>query len=157
WVMQERAAKVGEAAKPPRTIAPGRIKFGEEQAKLRIKTTEAKDVQWVPRVPVYGRVVPNHGATVEVRAAFAGRLRTGNGQPWPNIAAHVKAGDLLGQLEVRGPQDRLDLESKLTEAHQKLIGAKRVLDIQQEKVDRYKSVSSSFARADYDAALVGLA
>jgi multidrug efflux pump subunit AcrA (membrane-fusion protein) len=147
----------GEAAKAPRTIAPGRIKLGAALAKQHIKVAEAKDVEWVPRVPVYGRVVSNPGATSEIRAAFAGRLRGGDGGKWPAIASHVKAGDLLGQLEVRGPQDRLDLESKLTEAKHNIEGAKKVLSIVQDRVKRFESVSSSFARGDYDAALVAAA
>jgi len=157
-IAAERAAEADEGAQPQRNVASGRIKLGAALAKQHIKVAEVKEIDdWVPKMSVYGRVVPNAGATVEVRAAFAGRLRTANGNKWPSIASHVKAGDLLGQLEVRGPQDRLDLESKLTEAQQKLEGAKRVLSIHQERVKRFESVPPSFARGDYDAAQVALA
>jgi hypothetical protein len=158
-IASQRAAEANEQVKPSRTVASGRIKFGEERAKQLLKLAEAKETEWVPRVPVYGRVVSNPSATSEVRAAFAGRLRNAGSSTWPNLAGHVKAGELLGQLEVRGPQDRLDLMAKLREAEQKLNGAKEIVKIQQEKVNRYSNVSvnRSLAQAEKDAADIALA
>jgi multidrug efflux pump subunit AcrA (membrane-fusion protein) len=98
-------------------------------------------------------VVPNPAATTEVRAAFAGRLRSANGKKWPGLASQVKAGDLLGRLEVRGPADRLDLQSKLTEARVKMDGTRKLVIIQKERVKRFESAPASFARSELDTAL----
>jgi hypothetical protein len=154
----ERAAEGGEGTKPAGTLnSAGDISIKASTARDSLTVAKLKEVEWVPRASVYGRVVANPSATSEVRAAFAGRLRPANGKKWPGLAAHVKAGDVLGLLEVRGPQDRLDLQSKLTEAKARLEGTRKLLSIQQERVDRFKAAPSSFARSELDAALVALA
>jgi hypothetical protein len=50
----------------------------------------------------------------------------------------MEAGAILGWLDIRvGPQERLDLVSKLAEARAKLQGAEAVLKIRQERVKRF--------------------
>jgi hypothetical protein len=127
---------------------------------LACKAEVAKEIDWVPRVPVYGRVLPNPRGTTEVRAAFAGRLRlAGAGKwagKWPELAKSVEAGELLGQIEIR-PPDPLDVQAKLTDAKLKQDGARKVLMIQQERVARFESAPKSLARGELDAALVARA
>jgi hypothetical protein len=155
----ERATEGDEAAKALPKFIGGTIKLSKQYAaSFGIKEELAREIEWVPKAAVYGRVVANPRATTEVRAAFAGRLRTANGGKWPALASNVKAGDLLGQLEVRvGPQDRLDLQAKLNEARLKHEGARKVVHIQQDRVKRFESVAQSLARSELDAALVALA
>lgn len=137
------------------------VKLGAELAESHgIKDEAAQAVDWQPRVLVYGRVVPNPKATAEIRAPFAGMLRAGSGGAWPALGARVEAGDVLGWLDIRvGPQERLDLVSKLTEARAKLQGAEEVLRIRQERVQRFQVVAGpgAVSRADLDPALEQLA
>ena len=135
----------------------GRIKLSLMQAEANIRTAPVEKIDWLPRVPVYGRVVNNPSAVSEVRAAFAGRLRAADKAPWPALAARVKSGTRLGDLEVRPPQDRLDLASKASEAKLKWEGARRIWTLQQDRVKRLELAQPSIARSDLDAALVALA
>jgi hypothetical protein len=153
------APEGSEVSRTPPKFVAGTIKLSKQfAASFGIKAEAAKEIEWVPRTPVYGRVVANPRATSEVRAAFAGRLRSANGGKWPALACVVKAGDRLGNLEVRvGPQDRLDLQAKLNEATLKQEGARKVLQIQQDRVKRFESSGQSLARNELDAALVALA
>src|SRR5712691_10148568 len=80
----ERVTDGGEAAKTPPKFVGGTIKLSKQYAaSFGIKTEAAREIEWVPKAPVYGRVVANPRATSEVRAAFAGRLRTVGGGKWP--------------------------------------------------------------------------
>src|SRR5262249_33780985 len=79
---------------------------------------------------------------------FAGTLRADPDMPWPGPGRGVKAGQVLGRVDVRiGPQERLDLQSKLSEARLRYVGAEDVLRVQQERVNRLKpSPRSEFVR-----------
>jgi hypothetical protein len=158
YLQGERSTDDTGAASPPK-FAAGIIKLSKQYAaSFGIKVEAAREVEWVPKAPVYGRVVPNPRATTEVRSAFAGRLKVANGGKWPALAGVVKAGEVLGQLEVRvGPQDRLDLQAKLNEARLKHDGAAKVVQLQQDKVKRFQSAPTSLARTELDSALVALA
>lgn len=117
----ERAAEAGEGKPPSLIDSAGGIKLSIKQVQANnIEVEEAKACDWVPKVPIFGRVVPNPQATVEIRAAFAGRLIVAKGSDWPKFANDVKAASQFGQLEIRvGSQDRLDLLAKLSEARLK--------------------------------------
>ena len=155
----ERAAEAGEGKPPSLIDSAGGIKLSIKQVQANnIEVEEAKACDWVPKVPIFGRVVPNPQATVEIRAAFAGRLIVAKGSDWPKFANDVKAASQFGQLEIRvGSQDRLDLLAKLSEARLKQEGAEEVRKIQQDKADRFLLAPTSFARGELDAALVALA
>jgi hypothetical protein len=137
------------------------VKLGAELAESHgIKDEAALAVDWQRRVLAYGRVVPNPKATAEIRTPFAGMLRAASGSTWPALGARVEAGDVLGWLDIRvGPQERLDLVSKLTEARAKLQGAEEVLRIRQERVERFQvgAGPGAVSRADLDLALEQLA
>lgn len=151
---EQRGGEASEGAGSAPKFIQGVIKLNDKS----IETVLAKEIDWVPRAPIYGRVVPNPRATIEIRTAFAGRLRGSADGKWPTVAGHVKAGELLGQLEVRvGPQDRLDLQAKLGEAKLKHDGARKIAAIYQERVKRFESSPTSLARSELDAALVALA
>src|SRR5438270_13425920 len=94
------------------------VKLGAKLAESHgIKDEPALAVTWAKRVPAYGRVVPNPRATSDVRAAFAGTVRAGPDGVGLTPGAWVKAGETLGWLDVRvGPQERLDLLTRLNEA-----------------------------------------
>jgi hypothetical protein len=144
---------------PPFKFIQGVLKLNAQSVEtFGIKDETAKDIDWVPKVAIYGRVVPNPRATTEARAAFAGKLRAPAGGKWPNLAAHVKAGEVLAYLEVRlGPQDRLDLQAKLGEAKIRQDGAAKVVQIHKERVKRLETAPQTLVRSDLDAALVALA
>src|SRR5437588_9388218 len=63
-----------ETVEVKKKLEGGRIKLGAKEAELNIQVEKVKDIDWVPKLPVYGRVVNNPSATSEVRAAFAGRI-----------------------------------------------------------------------------------
>src|SRR5262249_15623785 len=99
-------------------------------------------------------------ATVEVRSAFAGTLRADPDNPWPVPGRRVRSGQVLGRVDVRvGPQEKLDLQAKLSEARFKQEGAEKVLKVQQERVARFKSAGPSeiVSQKDLDDAEVALA
>jgi multidrug efflux pump subunit AcrA (membrane-fusion protein) len=159
---RRRAAEAeGEEAAAPKRAANGVIKLGAELAESHGITDEpARPLLWYPRVPAYGRVVPNPRASAEVRAPFAGTLRADRHNPWPAPGRAVKAGQVLGRVDIRvGPQERLDLQTKLAEARARQRGAEDVLKLQQERADRLRKASGGevVSRRELDEALVALA
>lgn len=154
WFHGRVAQQVADAGNSPAIVkraANNVVKLGAVLAESHgIKEEEARAVSWVRRVPAYGRVVSNPRATVEVRAAFAGTLRAGP-EPWPTLGSRVKAGQALGWLSVRvGPQEQLDLLTKLNEARQKLRGAEELVRIQQERADRHAAAGAGVSRGELD-------
>jgi hypothetical protein len=140
----ERAAEsAGDRVAVERRSENRLVKLSDPLAKsLGIEWEPATDAQWYETAAVYGRVVPNPRATYEVRSPFAGVLRAGD-EPWPEPGRQIKAGP-VGRVDVRvGPQDRLDLESKRTAAHQKVKGAEeaqRTVKARAERVAKSESV-----------------
>jgi hypothetical protein len=160
---RERLAEAdGDKVDVPKRAANGVIKLGAELAESHsIKDEPARSTVWLPRVAVYGRVVPNPQATVEVRSPFAGTLREDPDASWPALGRRVKAGQVLGRVDIRvGPQERLDLQNRLTEATVKHRGAEDVLKLQQDRVNRLRKASGSdmiVSQRELDEALVALA
>jgi RND family efflux transporter MFP subunit len=148
----------GERAQETKRTENNVVKLGAELAgSLGLKVEATKEVEWHQGFSVYGRVVSNPRAIVEVRAPFAGTLRVAPHGSWPALGSRVEAGDVLGWLDIRvGPQERLDLEMKLREARAKLQGAEEVFKIQQERVARFQTLEGpgAVSRADLDPALV---
>lgn len=158
---ERRGPEADENASETKRVANNVVKLGPELAEsYGLKDEAAQEVQWQPRLSVYGRVVPNPRAIAEIRAPFAGMLRAAPNRPWPALGGRVEAGDILGWLDIRvGPQERLDLEIKLREARAKQQGAEEVVKIQQERLQRIQSLEApgAIARADLDQVLVQLA
>lgn len=144
----------------PKRANNGIVKLGAKLAESHgIKDGPAQAISWQPRLTVYGRVVPNPQATIEVRAPFAGTLRTNDHMPWPWPGQWVKAGQMLGRMDIRiGPQERLDFQAKLNEARLKLRGAEEVLKVQEERVDRLQKLGTGeiVSRKELDEAKVQL-
>jgi hypothetical protein len=137
WMQAEHEAEAkGDNA--PKFAANGVIKLGTELAESHgIKDEPAQSVVWYQSVTVYGRVVPNPQATVEVRSPFAGTLRADPDHAWPAPGRWVRAGQVLGRLYIRaGPQERLDMQDKLAQARAKHEGAEDVLKVQEERLNR---------------------
>jgi multidrug efflux pump subunit AcrA (membrane-fusion protein) len=135
WMKQDReqeaeAEKVA-ANKPEERLAPGEVAMPAKQANSYLVEPVRKEKPWYETITVYGRVVPNPYATLEVRSAFPGTLRKSSG-PWPQPGEWIKAGQEFGRIDIRlGPQERLDLKNKLSEAQTKLDfwkGQKKRLD-----------------------------
>jgi cobalt-zinc-cadmium efflux system membrane fusion protein len=145
----------------PNRAANGVVKLGAELAESHgIKDEPAETWSWQPRVAVYGRVVPNPQAAAEVRSPFAGTLRADPDTPWPTPGRPVKAGQVLGRVDVRiGVTERLDLEAKLGEARLKQQGADEVVKVLKERVDRLQKFGASevVSRRELDESLVQLA
>jgi cobalt-zinc-cadmium efflux system membrane fusion protein len=156
---REARAEKGEADEGRKEVREGVVKLTAEQVeKAGLKDSPARKATWRERAAVYGRVVPNPRATGEVRAAFAGTLRA-DADAWQGLLGkRVRAGQVLGFVDVRvGPQERLDLQSRLREARLREQGAEKVLQLQQERADRLEAAGGSVARAELDAARVRLA
>jgi len=149
--------QTAELAEVKKKLEGGRVKLTAKEAELHIQTAKVKDIDWLAKYPVYGRVITNPSATIEVRTSFAGRLRQTSGGKWPALAAQVKRGELLGQLEVRPVQDRFDLIAKLGEARVKLEGSKKIWTYQQDRVKRFELAQPSIPRSELDSALVAMA
>lgn len=125
-----------------------------------IKDQPARAVTWYERVPVCGRVVPNPQATLEIRSPFAGTLRAEKDSPWPVPGRPVRAGQVLGRVDIRvGPQERLDLQAKYNGARLKLKGAVEILKVQEERVGRLQKFDTTeiVSRRELDEALVQFA
>jgi multidrug efflux pump subunit AcrA (membrane-fusion protein) len=137
---------------------PGELTLKSDLAEsllLEVEPAKAEE-GWHEPVTVYGRVVPNPLATSEIRATFAGTLRQGD-TAWPAPGTWVRTGQVIGRLDIRlGPQERLDLQARLSEAQLRQQGAEKVLHIQRERVDRLKPSSGSevIAQGELDEALV---
>ncbi len=146
-----------DAGETPRRIQNNAIKLGAQLAEsYGLKDVPAEIAPWHPHLTLHGRVVPNPQATAEIRTPFAGTLRADR-ESWPELGKRVSAGQVLGYLDIRvGPEVRLELLTKLNDALARREGAKKIVKIQQERVDRFESASGSIARADLDAARVQL-
>jgi hypothetical protein len=154
--LAERSGEEREAVEnPPRTQGNDVVLGAEVAAKEQVRDVPARPVDWQPRLTVYGRVVPNPRATSELRAAFAGNLRATAGAAWPELGSRVKAGQVLGVLDIRvGPQEQLDMRAKLHEARLKEKNAEEVFRIQKEKLARLEAASNGVAPGDVDAVRV---
>jgi multidrug efflux pump subunit AcrA (membrane-fusion protein) len=152
----ERSAEDNDSVKnPPRTKGNNVVLTSERADEEGIKDEPARQVDWQPRVTIYGRVVPNPRATIEVRAPFAGSLRAAAGKPWPELGSSVNAGALLGCLDIRvGPQEQLDMQAKLHDARLKEKNAEEVFRIQSKKLEALEAASSGVAPTDVAAARV---
>jgi biotin carboxyl carrier protein len=158
----DRARERGEE----KSDAPARSKSSfvhleeDEAERYGLETERARAVQWSEHIVVEGRVVPNPRATAEVRSPFAGTLRAASGTPWPALGQSVRKGQTLGWIDVRvGPEVRLDLQNKLTEARIRQRGAEEEVKLQQSRVDSLHAVTSQqiISRVELDAALIQLA
>jgi RND family efflux transporter MFP subunit len=154
---EERAREKGGEKKAEKPKGPeGVVELDPEAVKeLKIQTTAARETKWRKHFVVYGRVVPNPRATAELRAAFAGTVRDADKPAWPMPGGPVQAGKVLGRLDIRvGPQERLDLETKLAEARLKEQGAKDVLAVHEERLSRLRMAGGGVSQAELDTARV---
>src|SRR5208337_4078945 len=104
----------------PQPNIPGQVRMNVKvaEAQLEIKPVEVES-DWHEAIAIYGRVIPNPAATVEMRAPFAGTLRV-EGSTWPMPGQALAKGAPLGWLDARlSPQEQLDLENKFNEARLK--------------------------------------
>lgn len=139
----------------------GNIEVDEQQAeRLGLEVVAAKGVDWIRRVTVYGRVVPNALATSEIRTACAGILRSSAEATWPVPGQHVASGQVIGAVDVRvGPELRLELQNKLSEARLRQRGEQEVVKVHERTVASLQKVTDReiLSRAELDTALVNLA
>ncbi len=143
-VRAEREAEAGgDVVQAPRRLKNGKVVLTADLVKDHgIRDEPAQPIEWSEPIAVYGRLVPNPRATTIVQAPLAGTLRTDAKEAWPTVGASVRAGQVLGQLDVRvGPQERLDLKLKLKEASLKVQGSEKVVAIQQERLSRLEKAS----------------
>jgi hypothetical protein len=146
-------------SRPP--AREGVVHLEEDEAeRYGLEAEPARETSWQERVAVYGRVVPNPGATAEVRSPFGGTLREAPGSPWPAPGQRLHAGQTVGYMDVRvAPEVRLDLHNKLSEARLRQRGAEEVLKVQESRADSLRRVTDQelLSRGELDAALVQLA
>jgi biotin carboxyl carrier protein len=133
------------------------VKAGYAEGGLFLEVAPARAAEtWYDPVTVYGLVVPNPRATVEIRSPFAGTLREG-GKPWPRPGQVIKAGEELGFVDIRvGPQDRLDLHNKLNEASLKHKGALETLRVKQTLLRRLEAAPQSVPLRELETARMQL-
>lgn len=149
WVNQtmqaERLREGGDQVQSPRRARLGVVEVGVEDAKrIALEEAPARSVSWSERVPIYGEVVPNPKATVEMRSPFAGTLRAEPDTAWPAPGQWIRSGQPLGWVDIRvGPQERLSLQDNLNNARLKKEGAEKVVQLQQERVNRLDKMSRS--------------
>jgi multidrug efflux pump subunit AcrA (membrane-fusion protein) len=159
YLHDRRAAETAEAnPETSRRAVNNVIKLGAEFAESHgIKDEPAGTTSWVKRATAYGRIVVNPRSVTEVRVGFAGTLRADSERGWPGLGDRVKAGQVLGWLDVRvGPQERLDLATRLGEARLKQKGAEELLRVQEERYDRLKGAGTGVSRSELDTALTQL-
>jgi hypothetical protein len=158
-VVARREAETKEDEPPPKRAANAVIKLGAEFAESQgIKDEPAVAVTWERKATAFGRVVPNPRGTAEIRAAFAGTIRAAPDKGWPTLGGRVRAGEVLGWVDVRfGPQERLDLLSKLTDARAKAKGTDDLVRIHQERLDRLQAAGGGISQSELDTARTQLA
>jgi hypothetical protein len=152
-VQDERAREaMGDKVADQSRVRNKIVKLSKLSAQAHeLEDDPAKGVNWYPRVTVYGRVVPNPLATVEVRSPFAGTLRSSPDQAWPVLGSWLRSGHTLGRIVIRaGPTERLDIQAKLAEAGAKLAAAEEVLTIEKERLSRFGKIQSERVIAPYD-------
>jgi hypothetical protein len=156
---REREGKKDEKVERKNESDVKKIRLKPQEVKeLGLKLAKAQAKPWRERFVVYGRIIANPRATVELRAAYAGTLRKAEGTNWPALGKEVPAGQELGRLDVRiGPQERLDLQTKFREASLKEKGAETVHNIQKERLERLKMAGGGVSASELDAARVQLA
>ena len=166
WIhaeMQEERAREasGDKVQSPKRAKGGVVDIGVEIAKsYGLEEEAAQAVSWSERVQVYGRVVPNPRASVDVRSPFAGVLKAGPGAAWPVPGKWVRSGQLLGWVDIRvSPEIRLTFQEKLDAAQIQVQGSEDQVKIQQALVNSLKAVTSQefIARGQLDVALAQLA
>jgi hypothetical protein len=158
-VQREREQEAaGDKVGGPRRAKGGVVTLGRSLAEFHgVRDEAAQACSWQERVPVYGRVVPNPLATVELRSAFAGTLRAAPGTAWPAPGSRVRAGQVLGWIDMRvGPQEQLDVQAKRDDARARYLGAEKVRQVQQARVDRLNEKPQSVAYREREEALVDL-
>jgi HlyD family secretion protein len=150
WVNgQMRAERIreeaGDKVQSPHRTEDGVVDLGVEIAdRSGLREKPARAVSWSERVPVYGQVIPNPKATVEVRSPYAGTLRTSADTAWPAPGQWVRSGQLLGWVDIRiSAQERLTLQDNLNNARLKKEGAEKVVQLQQARVSRIEKLSRS--------------
>lgn len=150
WVngqMRSERAREGEEDKvqSPRRTREGVVALGVEAARrYGLEDAPARAVSWTERVAVYGQVVANPRAIVEIRSPYSGTLRAAPDAPWPSPGRWVRSGQTLGWIDVRvAAQERLTLQDNLNNARLKKQGAEKVVALQRERVKRIESVSRS--------------
>ena len=150
----EQRAEEANPAEAPKRAANKIIKLGAELADSHGLADEpAVSVEWSKRLPAYGRVAANPRFNAEIRVPFAGTLRAHSGREWPALGSKIKAGETIGWLDVRfGPQERLDLSTKLNEAKARLRGADELVRIQLDRLTRLESASGGVPQSEIDAA-----
>ncbi len=154
WMEEKRQQEAASDQVPPPTSFQGQaIKLNAKLAdSYGVAVEPVREASWQEKVIVFGRVVPNPGATYEVRAPFAGMVQAVEGMTWPAPGQTVRAGQPLARIALRvGPQERLDFQSKLEEARQKRRGAEQVCKLRQEAFDRLtKSRSAGVPQRELD-------
>jgi biotin carboxyl carrier protein len=154
---KEEKDEKAPAAKSPRN---GIVQLkAEEVQRYGLRTEPARPVQWHEQTIVYGQVVPNPRATIEIRSPFAGTLRVAADSAWPLPGQRVRAGQKFGWVDVRvGPDVLLDLQNKLVDAQSKQRGIEKEIKIQEDRVKSLEAATSGqlLARTELDAALVQL-
>jgi hypothetical protein len=150
WVNGQMRAERAREGDEDKVQSPRRARNGvveletEEVERYGLNEGPARAVSWTERVPVYGQVVANPRATVEVRSPFSGTLRAASDAPWPAPGRWVHSGQTLGWIDIRiGAQERLTLQDNLNNARLKKQGAEKVVALQRERVNRIESVSRS--------------
>src|SRR5581483_1187994 len=155
--MQAELAGEVEKVKSPRRLKEGILDIGADNAeRLGLADERPRALDWLPRLVLYGRVTENPQAAAEVRAPLAGTWRAAG----TALGQKVKKGDTLGWLEARvGPEQRLDLGNKRSEARIRVLGGEEEVKLQQARVDSLKTVAAPaiIARGELDAALMQLA
>jgi biotin carboxyl carrier protein len=146
-VMRSERARQGEEDKvhSPRRTKDGVVELSAEAAeRYALEEAPARAVSWAERIPVYGQVVANPKATVEVRSPFSGTLRAASDTPWPSPGRMVRSGQTVGWIDIRiGAQERLALQDNLNNARSKKEGAEKVVALQRARINRIESVSRS--------------
>ena len=157
----EPADQQPQSTSPASLEDAGTITFDLEAARrLGIADEPVREIDWSERVVVYGRVIPNARVTTEVRATTAGILRSESNASWPVPGQRIPRGQVLGYVEVRvGPEVRLDLQNKLSEARFRQRGEGDVVKTHERTVESLKKVTDReiLSRAELDTALVNLA
>ena len=151
YSLHEHPTDEAKPKAPPR--APGVVSLSAPLAEsYGIRMTRAVRVEWRERQTVYGRVVANPQASIDIRAPFAGMVKPAAEKPWPKLGDRIDGNQPLVLLEARlTVPERIDLQTKSAEARGKYEGAKEAVRIQELRVEKLKA-AAAVPQSEKDAA-----
>ncbi len=142
-------------------VATGRVHIDTSVAeRIGLEKATATTVLFQPTIEVYGRIIPNPNATIEILSPSAGQISIADDGRLPMLGTNVAAGQLLAIVKVRiSPEARADFETRIVEANSRLRNNEDIVDALSRITQGLQNIASKeiLSRTELDSALANLA